>query len=66
MNSQQWENDMLLFKLHMQMLESEREGMIAENRRCSDAGDSIKYGYDDFIKLADKYYVHDNSFPTYR
>ena len=64
---QEWENEMLLFKMRMQNLDCEMQGMIAANKRTELCGGNLpQFGYEDFMKLPDKHHVHENSFPSYK
>jgi len=57
------DRELTYFKMNMLQAEIEMNGMIAENKFLTDNGSSIKYGYDQFVELIDKYHVYHNAFP---
>jgi hypothetical protein len=59
-----YESEILEFKMNMLRAEIEMEAMKAQNQRHN--GEVIKYGFDDFMALIEKYRIYDNALPSYR
>jgi len=57
------DRDLEYFKMNMLQAEIEMNGMIAENKFRTDNGNSIAYGYEQFMELIQKYNLYHNAFP---
>ena len=55
----------LEFLARMAQAEIRMNGMVAENKQREIMGASMAYTEDDFIRLIDKYQIHDNAVPRY-
>lgn len=66
MNDQNWENEMLYFKMNMLQMECAMQGMIAENNYLMSRGEKACYRRENFDALVKEFGVHHNNFPFYK
>jgi len=57
------DRELTYFKMNILQAEIEMNGMIAENKIMANKDNSVKYGYDDFVALIEKYHIYHNAFP---
>jgi hypothetical protein len=61
---QEYETQLLDFKMRLLQAEIEMNAMIAENKQRERQGYSLAYTEVDFIELTEKYSIHANAFPS--
>jgi hypothetical protein len=63
---QEYETQLLYFKMRLLQAEIEMNAMITENKQREIQGDSLAYSEVDFMGLIEKHSIHTNALPTPR
>ena len=61
---EEYQRDLLYFKMNLLQAEIEMQGMVAENKFREIRGESPAYGEGHFQELIEKHGIHHNQFPT--
>ena len=62
----EYQFEILDFKMRMLQAEIEMQSMMAENKQREILGQSMAYTEESFIALIDRYAIHTNAIPCYR